>query len=115
MRRPTDFDPLVANCSDVMACLDLWILSTFDRILSMLLRCFALALLVVLTAAEGPCDILDAAGNPCVAAHSTVRALYGKYDGPLYNVTRSSDNTSINIGLLSIGGFADKPAHDAFW
>lgn len=30
-------------------------------------------------AAEGPCDILVAAGNPCVAAHSTVRALYAKY------------------------------------
>ena len=65
-------------------------------------------------AAEGPCDILDAAGNPCVAAHSTVRALYAKYDGPLYNVTRSSDGKSTNIGLLSTGGFADKAAHDTF-
>ena len=36
--------------------------------------------------AEGPCDILGAAGNPCVAAHSTVRALYAAYDGPLYKV-----------------------------
>eukprot|EP01043_Picozoa_sp_COSAG02_P057065 COSAG02_NODE_6868_length_3316_cov_12.361517_4_plen_114_part_00 len=24
---------------------------------------------IVVTLAEGPCDILDAAGNPCVAAH----------------------------------------------
>ena len=40
-------------------------------------------------AAEGPCDILGAAATPCVAAHSTVRALYAAYDGPLYNVTRS--------------------------
>lgn len=32
---------------------------------------------------EGPCDILGAAGNPCVAAHSTVRALYKAYNGPL--------------------------------
>jgi hypothetical protein len=32
--------------------------------------------LVVAAAADGPCDILVAAGNPCVAAHSTVRALY---------------------------------------
>jgi hypothetical protein len=69
---------------------------------------------VVATAAEGPCDILDAAGNPCVAAHSTVRALYVKYDGPLYNVTRSSDGKSANIGLLSAGGVADKSAHDKF-
>ena len=65
-------------------------------------------------AAEGPCDILDAAGNTCVAAHSTVRALYAAYDGPLYNVTRTSDGTSLNVGLISAGGFADKKAHDAF-
>ena len=31
-------------------------------------------------AAEGPCDITGKAGNPCVAAHSTVRALYAAYD-----------------------------------
>jgi hypothetical protein len=48
-----------------------------------------------------------------VAAHSTVRALYAKYDGPLYNVTKL-DGTSKQIGLLSPGGFADKKAHDAF-
>ena len=62
----------------------------------------------------GPCDILAAAANPCVAAHSTVRALYAKYDGPLYNVTRSSDGRSASIGVLAAGGFADAPAHDEF-
>merc|ERR1711998_638413 len=67
-----------------------------------------------LFSAQGPCDILDAAGNNCVAALSTVRALYAKYDGPLYNVTRSSDGKSANIGTLAAGGFANKPAHDAF-
>ena len=48
------------------------------------------AVIATAAAAEGggPCDILGAVGNPCVAAHSTVRALYAKYDGPLYNVTR---------------------------
>ena len=71
-------------------------------------------LLASFIAAEGPCDILDAAGNPCVAAHSTVRALYAKYNGPLYNVTRSSDGKSANVGVLSPGGFADKATHDAF-
>ena len=30
-------------------------------------------------AAAGPCDILAAAGNPCVAAHSTTRALFSAY------------------------------------
>ena len=62
---------------------------------------------------RGPCDILDAAGNPCVAAHSTTRALYNKYDGPLYNMTRS-DGTSRSIGVLTAGGFANKKAHDTF-
>ena len=69
---------------------------------------------LVAAAAEGPCDILEAAGNPCVAAHSTVRALYAKYDGPLYNVTRSSDGMSANVGVLAPGGFANKATHDEF-
>jgi hypothetical protein len=55
-------------------------------------------------AASLPCDIYAAGGTPCVAAYSTVRALYGSYDGPLYQVQRSSDGTTLNIGLLSAGG-----------
>jgi hypothetical protein len=62
---------------------------------------------------EGPCDILSAAGNPCVAAHSTTRALYAEYDGPLYNVTKPNGQSKL-IGMLSAGGFADKESHDAF-
>ena len=69
---------------------------------------------VASAAAEGPCDITGAAGNPCVAAHSTVRALYGAYAGPLYNVTRASDGQSTNIGPLEPGGFANITAHDEF-
>lgn len=67
---------------------------------------------------EGPCDILGAAGNPCVAAHSTTRALYKAYNGPLYNLTRrvneSSAPESTDIGVLGAGGFANAPAQDAF-
>lgn len=63
---------------------------------------------------EGPCDILGNAGNPCVAAHSTVRALYGAYEGSLYKVTRGSDGESADIGVLSPGGFANITAHDTF-
>ena len=63
--------------------------STHSLAIMATLATLALALCVVSTAAEGPCDILDAAGNPCVAAHSTVRALYAAYDGPLYNVRTS--------------------------
>ena len=66
------------------------------------------------TGAQGPCDITGAAGQPCVAAHSTVRALYGAYDGPLYNVTRTGDGQSLNIGVLKPGGFANVATHDAF-
>ena len=40
---------------------------------------------------QGPCDIYAAAGDPCVAAHSTTRALYASYTGPLYQVLRQSD------------------------
>ena len=55
---------------------------------------FAAFISFVVLASEGPCDILDAAGNPCVAAHSTTRALYAKYDGPLYNVTKPNGAVS---------------------
>jgi hypothetical protein len=49
---------------------------------------------------QGPCDIYAAAGTPCVAAHSTTRALYASYDGPLYQVMRLSDNAVKNIGVV---------------
>ncbi|MFC5908849.1 arabinofuranosidase catalytic domain-containing protein [Streptacidiphilus monticola] len=61
-----------------------------------------------------PCDIYGAAGTPCVAAHSTVRALFASYNGPLYQVTRASDGATANIGLLAAGGYADAGAQDAF-
>ncbi|PWI41297.1 arabinofuranosidase catalytic domain-containing protein [Streptomyces sp. ICBB 8177] len=61
-----------------------------------------------------PCDIYASGGTPCAAAHSTVRALFASYDGPLYQVTRASDGSSANIGLLSPGGYADAAAQDAF-
>jgi non-reducing end alpha-L-arabinofuranosidase len=55
-------------------------------------------------AASLPCDIYASGGTPCVAAYSTTRALYASYNGPLYQIQRSSDGTSMNIGLLSAGG-----------
>jgi non-reducing end alpha-L-arabinofuranosidase len=59
-----------------------------------------------------PCD-LYAAATPCVAAFSTTRALYSAYKGPLYEVTRESDKTSINIGLLP-DGYANAATQNAF-
>ena len=66
------------------------------------------------TAVTGPCDIYASANTPCVAAHSTVRALAGAYSGKLYQVKRASDNTTKDIGALTPGGFADAAAQDTF-
>ena len=88
---------------------------TFSAILALLIS--------VLTALPGtasaatsslPCDIYAAAGTPCVAAHSTVRALYAAYDGSLYEVKRASDGSTLNIGVTSTGGYADTDSQDAF-
>ncbi|MEV4557886.1 alpha-L-arabinofuranosidase B [Kitasatospora sp. NPDC049285] len=65
-------------------------------------------------ATQGPCDIYAGGGTPCVAAHSTTRALYGTYNGPLYQVKRASDGATRDIGLLSAGGYADAAAQDSF-
>jgi formylglycine-generating enzyme required for sulfatase activity len=59
-----------------------------------------------------PCDIYAAEGGPCVAAHSTVRALLGTYVGPLYQVRRA-DGTTKDIPVAP-GGFADHAVQDAF-
>jgi hypothetical protein len=68
---------------------------------------------------EGPCDIYAAAGNPCVAAHSSTRALFAKYNGPLYQVMRQSDGKTMDIGVVQPGegdpgGYANAAAQDAF-
>ncbi len=65
-------------------------------------------------ATSQPCDIYAAGGTPCVAAHSTTRALYGTYNGALYQVRRSSDNTTRDIGVLSAGGYANAATQDSF-
>src|ERR1043166_3523350 len=75
-----------------------------------------------LAATQGPCDIYAAGGTPCVAAHSTTRALYASYNGPLYQVMRLSDGAVKNIGVVQPsalpqpdpGGYADAAAQDAF-
>src|ERR1035437_9050419 len=68
---------------------------------------------------EGPCDIYAAAGCPCMAAHSTTRALYAFYNGPLYQVLRQADGKTLDIGVVQPaatdpGGYADATAQDAF-
>lgn len=75
-----------------------------------------------LTRPQGPCDIYAAAGDPCVAAHSTTRALYQAYKGPLYQVLRQSDGKTLDIKVIEAGvapghdggGYADSAAQDSF-
>ena len=62
----------------------------------------------------GPCDIYAAGNTPCVAAHSTVRALFGAYNGNLYQVRRASDKTTKDIAVLSPGGYANAATQDTF-
>jgi hypothetical protein len=71
---------------------------------------------------QGSCDIYAAAGDACVAAHSTTRALYASYHGPLYQVLRQSDGKTLDIGVVEPvsapvadgGGYADAAAQDRF-
>ena len=65
------------------------------------------------TSGSGPCDIYAAGNTPCVAAHSTVRALLGAYSGNLYQV-KKADGTTKDIAVLTPGGFADSATQDTF-
>jgi hypothetical protein len=57
-------------------------------------------------AASLPCDIYAAGGTPCETAHSTTRALFAAYGGPLYQVQRAADGSYLNIGPTAAGGVA---------
>src|SRR5512146_1629143 len=71
---------------------------------------------------KGPCDIYAEAGDHCAAAHSTTRALYASYNGPLYQILRQSDGKKLDIGVVQPtispvpdeGGYANAAAQDAF-
>ncbi len=61
----------------------------------------------------GPCDLYAAGNTPCVAAFSTVRALYGGYGGNLYQV-RKADGSTKNVAPASPGGVADARVQETF-
>ncbi len=61
-----------------------------------------------------PCDVYDTGGTPCVAEVSMDRALDSYYFGSLYQVERSSDNATADIGLLTPGGYVDASQQDSF-
>jgi len=60
-----------------------------------------------------PCDIYAMDGGPCVAAHSTVRALYSNYSGHLYQV-KKADGSTMDIGTMAPGGLANSADQDSF-
>lgn len=62
----------------------------------------------------GPCDLYASGGTPCVAAHSTTRALFSAFSGPLYEVIRGSDSATTGIAPLSAGGVANAATQDTF-
>lgn len=74
---------------------------------------FGLAALSSLASA-GPCDIYASGNTPCVAAHSTTRALYNAFSGALYQVLRNSDSTTTTIAPISAGGVANAATQDKF-
>src|SRR5262245_8315662 len=76
-----------------------------------------LALVLIATSSlvvAGPCDIYASGGTPCVAAHSTTRALFNNFSGALYQVRRNSDGATTNISPLSAGGVANSATQDSF-
>jgi hypothetical protein len=92
-------------------------MSLFENILSLTVSLFAVAITAVGAASAQrakprPCD-LYASATPCVAAISTTRALYSAYTGPLYQVTRQSDKTHTDVGLLP-DGYAKAATQDTF-
>src|SRR5258707_3033010 len=78
-------------------------------ILSLALGLITLGSLVV----AGPCDIYSYGGTPCVAAHSTTRALYSAFSGSLYQVRRADGKTA-DIRPLFVGGVANAADQDNF-
>jgi hypothetical protein len=93
-----------------------WIRRMFILVAGLTLAAGGLLTSSVTAQAAGtqPCDIYGSAGTSCVAAYSTVRALYSAYDGPLYQVRRSSDGATTNVGLLATGGYANATEQDTF-
>jgi hypothetical protein len=77
------------------------------------LGAFALGFALGAHAAEGPCDIYKAGGTPCVAAHSTVRALYDSYTDALYQIQRGSDDATTDVTPLP-NGVANITIQDSF-
>ncbi|EON95695.1 putative fungal alpha-l- protein [Phaeoacremonium minimum UCRPA7] len=88
----------------------MFFLSNLGRVGSFALGLVAMGSLI----AAAPCDIYASGNTPCIAAHSTTRALYSAYTGSLYQVKRGSDNATTIIAPLSAGGVANAATQDNF-
>jgi hypothetical protein len=75
---------------------------------------FAAAATPASAASSLPCDIYASGGTPCEAAYSTTRAMFGSYGGPLYQIQRASDGSTLNIGLQSAGGVVNSAPQVSF-
>lgn len=89
-----------------------WLRTTIGLFVAALSLCLGASAASAKTSG-GPCDILKDAGTPCIAAHSTTRALYAGYNGPLYQLRRTDGRTR-DIGVVAPGGIADAAAQEAF-
>ena len=92
-------------------------LSLLGKFLSAIVLLFAIAIAPAGVASAQavtprPCD-LYASTTPCVAAFSTTRSMYSAYTGPLYQLTRQSDEDRLDIGLLP-DGYANAASQDTF-
>ena len=85
----------------------------FNTLLPAMAMVIALGMPGASKAATGPCDLLATGGAPCVAAHSTTRALLGAYSGPLYQLRRS-DGQFKDVTPVSAGGVADASIQTTF-
>ena len=81
-----------------------------ERVGSTALAFIALSSLV----SAGPCDIYNSGGTPCIAAHSSTRALYSAFSGALYQIQRLTDGATQDISAKSAGGVADSGSQDSF-
>lgn len=96
-----------------------FIAAVSSTLIAAIIACSKLSSSKVLQRPEGPCDVYQRGGAPCVAAHSTTRALYASYEGPLYQIMRASDGKKLDIGVVKAtasdaGGYADAAAQDEF-
>jgi len=68
--------------------------------------------------ADGPCDVYAAAGMPCAAAYSMVRALTKNYTGPMYQIRTGSSASNTGSGgtlkdiPMTADGYADTAMQD---